>query len=146
MRSVLARFAVVGVALAALPAVAVSKSAGSRSYSTYVQTLAGASVHRVDVSERAGVIRLLRVIAPAGTRVKVTGVIPGVAGVSVLLPIHSRAAAPETCSRHGGTVGCTVAEEACPMPEATWQFKVRKMAGRAGRIRVDFVVGPERSA
>lgn len=109
-------------------------------------TLAGASVHQVDVSEPAGVIRLFRVIAPAGTRVKVTGVIPGVAGVSVSLPIHSRAAAPETCSRHGGTVGCAVAEEACPMPEATWRFKVRKMAGPAGRIRVDFVVGPEHSA
>ena len=136
----------VGVAFATLPALAVSKSASPRSYSRYVQTLAGASVRRVDVSEHAGVIRLLRVIAPAGTRVKVTGVIPGVAGVSVSLPRHSRAAAPETCSRHGGTVACTVAEEACPMPEATWRFKVRKMAGPVGRIRVDFVVGPEHSA
>src|ERR1700739_1400257 len=120
MRSVLAQFAVVGVAFAALPAVAGSKSARRRSYRTYVQTLAGASVHRVDMSEGAGVIRLLRVVAPAGTRVKVTGVIPGVAGVSVSLPVHSRAAAPETCSRHGAIVGCTVAEEACPMPGATW--------------------------
>ena len=136
----------VGVVFASLSAVAVSKSASSRPYSTYVETMAGASVHRVDVSEHAGVIRLLRVIAPAGTLVKVTGVIPGVAGVSVSLPLHSRAAPPETCSRHGGTVGCTVAEEACPMPEATWHFKVRKTAGPASRIRVDFVVGPEHSA
>ena len=142
MRSVLARFAVVGLMFATLPAVAVSKSASGQTHGAYVQTPAGASVHRVDVSEHAGVIRLLRVVAPAGTRVKVTGVIPGVAGVSVSLPIHSRVAAPETCSQHGGTVGCTVAEEACPMPQATWRFEVRKVAGPAGRIRVDFVVGP----
>lgn len=146
MRSVLARFAVVGMVFVSLPALAVSKSASSRPYSTYVKTLAGASVHRFDVAERAGVIQLLRVVAPAGTRVKVTGVIPSVAGVSVSLPIHSRAAAAETCSRHGGIVGCTVAEEACPMPAATWHFKVRKIAGPAGRVRVDFVVGPRHSA
>lgn len=145
MRGVLVRFAVVGVALVALPGVAGSKTAPSRSYSATVRTLAGASVDRVELSEPAGVIRLLRVVAPAGTRVKVTGVIPGVAGVSVSLPPHSRAAAPETCSRHDGTVGCTVAEEACPMPQATWRFQVRKVAGPAGRIRIDFVVGPEHS-
>lgn len=146
MRGLLVRSAVVGLAFVGFSGVAVSKPAPSRSNSTYVRTLAGASVNRVEVPEPAGVIRLLRVVAPAGTRVKVTGVIPGVAGVSISLPLHSRAAAPETCSRHGGTVGCTQAEEACPMPQATWRFQVRKVAGPAGRIRVDFVVGPEHSA
>jgi hypothetical protein len=146
VRNVLAKYAVVALAFATLPAVAASKPANTRSSSVYVQTLRGASVHRVDLSENAGVIRLLRVIAPAGARVEVTGVIPGLAGVSAALPIHSRAAAAETCSRSDGKVACTVAEEACPMPEATWRFKIRKTAGPAGPIRVDFVVGPEHSA
>jgi hypothetical protein len=145
MRNVLVRFAVVGVAFAALPGVAVSKSAASRSQSMYVRTAAGASVSRVDISERAGAIRLLRVVAPAGTRMKVIGAIPGVAGVSISLPLHSHAAA-ETCSNQGGAVSCTVAEEACPMPQATWHFQLRKISGPAGRVRVDFVVGPKHSA
>lgn len=145
MRIVLLRLAVVGVAFVALSGVAVGKTAASRSYGATVWTRAGASVDRVELSEPAGVIRLLRVVAPAGTRVKVTGVIPGLGGVSATLPLHSRAAAAETCSRHDGTVGCTVAEEACPMPQATWRFQVRKVAGPAGRIRIDFVVGPKHS-
>jgi hypothetical protein len=145
MRNALVRFILVGVACAALPGVAVSKSVASRSHSTYVRMVAGASVSRVDVPERSGVIRLLRVVAPAGTRIKVTGAIPGVAGVSVSLPLKSRAAAPETCSGHGGVVACTVAVEACPMPQATWHFQLRKTSGPAGRVRVDFVVGPKRS-
>lgn len=144
--SVIVKLAVTCVAFAVMPGVAISAVAGSPSHGAYVQTTAGASMSRLALPERAGVIRLLQVVAPAGTRLKVTGAIPGVAGVTVSLPLHSRAAAPETCSTHDGAVVCTVAEEACPMPQATWKFQVHKLSGPAGRIRVDFVVAPQHSA
>ena len=89
-------------------------------------------------------ILLLRVVAPAGTRVRVTGTMPAVAGVSVSVP-RPQFDPAETCTSHGGSVACVQGEEACPMPPATWHFRVRKISGPAGRIRVDFVVGPERS-
>ena len=115
-----------------------------RADSVFVATRAGASVDRVVVSEPSGVIRLLRVIAPAGTRARVTGVIPGLAGVSVSLP-QARVDSAESCTRSGGAVACIQGEEACPMPAANWRFRVRKLAGPAGRIRIDFVVGRELS-
>jgi hypothetical protein len=132
---------VVGVVLVAGPGVA----GGARfSNSVFVATQAGASVDRLVVPEPSGVIRLLRVIAPAGTRARVTGVMPGLAGVSISLP-RARVDSAESCTRHGAAVACIQGEEACPMPAASWRFRVRKLAGPAGRIRIDFVVGPERS-
>ena len=135
---------VVGVVFAAWSGAAGGAPRTGRFNSLLVPTRAGASVNRVVMSEPAGVIRLLRVIAPAGTRVRVTGAIPGVAGVSISLP-RARVDNAESCTRRGGAVACTQSEEACPMPSATWHFRVRKFAGPAGRIRIDFVVGPERA-
>jgi hypothetical protein len=99
---------------------------------------------RIEIPERGGVIRLFRVQAPAGSRVRVTSVIPGVAGISTSIP-----AAPddpaETCTRDSGALVCTQAEEWCPMPAATWLLRVRKLSGPAGRIRIAFVVAPARA-
>lgn len=133
-----------GVVFVAWSGVAGGAATAGRSGSLLVPTRAGASVNRVVVSEPAGVIRLLGVIAPAGTRARVTGVISGLAGVSISLP-RARVDNAESCTRHGSAVACIQGEEACPMPAANWHFRVRKLEGPAGRIRIDFVVGPERS-
>jgi hypothetical protein len=135
----------VGVAFAALSSVAGGNPVAGRPDSMVVWAPAGESVSRVEVSEPAGVIRLLRVVAPRGTHMTVTGVIPGLAGVTIPIPRDHRINA-ETCLRHSSTTVCTEGEEACPMPPATWEFRVRKVTGPAGRVRIDFVVGPERSA
>jgi hypothetical protein len=95
-------------------------------------------VKQLDVSEPAGVIRRLRITVPHGTRANLTGVIPGVAGVAIATP--RTADASETCQRRGAFDVCTQAEEACPMPAATWHFRLRKFAGPAGEVRLEFVV------
>jgi hypothetical protein len=90
------------------------------------------------------VIRLLRVAVPAGARVNVIGVIPGVAGVRISTPA-ARNDPAESCERRSAVVVCTQSEEACPIPAATWRFQLRKLAGPAGLIRLSFVVGRGRS-
>lgn len=140
VRKLLVASLMVGAAILAVSGMARGESVAGPSRGMLVHTPAGAGVSRIKVAEPSGVIRLFRVVAPAGTRVKVTGVIPGLAGVSISVPRVRRENA-ETCARHGRAVVCIEAEEACPMPAATWQFRVRRLAGPAGRIRIDFVVG-----
>jgi hypothetical protein len=139
MRKVLVACVMVGIAIEGSSAFARPVVRGSAGLS--VRMGAGLGTSRVAVAEPAGVIRVLRVVAPAGTRVKVTGVIPGLAGVSVAIPL-ARSDNSGSCARRGGAVVCNQGEEWCPMPAATWRFRVRKLAGPAGRIRIDFVVGP----
>lgn len=112
--------------------------------SLLIRGLAGRSVNRATLSEPAGIIREFRVAAPAGSRLTVTAVIPGLAGVSASVP-RTRFDSAEVCSRRGGTVVCVQGEEACPMPAANWHFLVRKLSGPAGTIGIDFVIGPGRS-
>jgi hypothetical protein len=145
MRKLLVRAAIVGIVLVAWSSVDSGDPAARRSVSMLVPTPAGASMNRVEVSEPAGVIRLFRVVAPAGTHLSVTGRVSGLAVVSISLPLVNHDPS-ETCARHGRSVVCSQSEEACPMPPATWQFRLRKLAGPAGRIRIDFVVGSEHSA
>lgn len=133
-----------GVVFVAWSGVAGGAPAPRRSGSVLVPTRAGASLNRVVVSEPAGVIRLLRVVAPAGTSARVTGVISGFAVVSISLP-RAHGDNAESCTRRSGAVACVQSEEACPMPAATWHFRVRKFDGPTGRIRIDFAVGPEGS-
>jgi hypothetical protein len=97
-------------------------------------------VRRFDVSEPAGAIQLLRVTVPHGTRARITGTIPQVAGVSISTP-RQRSDPSESCRRGGGTNLCTQSEEACPMPPATWHFRLHKLSGPAGVIRLEFLVG-----
>lgn len=104
-----------------------------------IEVGSGATVKRFEVSEPAGVIRLLRIAVPRGTRGTLTGVIPDLAGVSISTP---RSTWPsETCWQDGLDDVCSQAEEACPMPAATWHFVLRKLAGPAGEVRLEFVVG-----
>ncbi len=123
----------------AAPGVTAGQPLVARSRSRSIQVVSGAMVKRFAVSEPAGVIWLLRVIVPHGTRAKLTGAIPRVAGVAISTP---RSTVPsETCQRRGVVDVCTQAEEACPMPAATWQFRLHKLAGPAGEIRLEFLVG-----
>lgn len=144
MRRALASSLVVVVLVTALAGSAGGAPAADREGTLLIPMRAGSGLSEGAISEPAGVIRVFQVVAPAGTRVRVTGVISGVAGVSLALPGMRRDRA-ETCTHRGVSVACVQEEEACPMPEATWHFRVRKIAGPAGRIRIHFVVGPERS-
>jgi hypothetical protein len=111
-----------------------------RPQSRTIHVASGATVRRFDVSEPAGAIQLLRVAVPHGTRARITGTIPQVAGVSISTP-RQRSDPSESCRRRGGINVCTQSEEACPMPPATWHFRLRKLSGRAGVIRLEFLVG-----
>jgi hypothetical protein len=101
--------------------------------------MSGETTKRFELSEPAGVIRLLRVVVPHGTRADMTGVIPQLAGISISTP--GSTIASETCQRSGAVDVCAQAEEACPMPAATWHFRLHKLAGPAGVVRLEFVVG-----
>jgi hypothetical protein len=86
-----------------------------------------------------GVVLLFRTTVPHGATVRVDGRLPGVAGVS--LDTTAQPSPVFRCRRHSATDVCVQQEERCPMPEATWRFRVIKTSGPAGPIRVDFVVG-----
>jgi hypothetical protein len=149
MRKNLTGLAIVGVVAviaasgSALAAGAVGKQRRHRT--VVVRTRAGAARARADIAEPAGVIRLFRVVVPAGTRVRVTAVIPGIAGVATSVPAF-RSDPSETCDAGARVITCVQGVQWCPMPAAVWHIRVRKLAGPAGRVRIDFVVGPARSS
>ena len=118
---------------------AARRHAVARWQSRSVHVVSGETIKRFDLSEPGGVIRLLRITVPSGARVDVTGEIPRLAGVGISTP--KSADASETCHRHSGSLVCAQPEEACPMPAATWRFQLHKLAGPAGVVRLDFVVG-----
>ena len=95
--------------------------------------------------EPAGVVLLARVSAPRGVRAFVNATIPGVAGVPMGTTPDGFGQNP-TCAVRGRLNVCTEAVEWCPMPQATWRFHVAKVAGPAGDVRVDFIVGPKPSS
>ncbi|MGH2875272.1 MAG: hypothetical protein ACRDNJ_10160 [Solirubrobacteraceae bacterium] len=101
---------------------------------------AGATVKRFGLSEPAGAVRLLRLVAPQRTRVKITATIPGIASVSIAAPRPSSDPS-ESCRQRGRVELCTQAVEACPMPPATWRVRLRKLAGPAAKLRFEFIVG-----
>jgi hypothetical protein len=45
-----------------------------------------------------------------------------------------------SCRRHGAFDVCTQEEEGCPMPQATWHFRLVKLIGPAGPVRFDYAV------
>lgn len=91
------------------------------------------------VREPAGVIVQYRISAPAGVRVRAWAQIPH---VTVPLAIRTAPDGPSSsCARRGSRVVCTQGEEGCPMPPATWHFRVVKLTGRAGSVVVRFRVG-----
>lgn len=76
---------------------------------------------------------------PHGTRAELTGAIPQVASIVISTP--HRNIPSETCHHRGTADVCIEAEQACPMPAATWHYRLHKLAGPAGQIRLEFLVG-----
>jgi hypothetical protein len=91
------------------------------------------------LDEPAGVILLYRISAPAGVSVRGTAQLPG-----VTVPLRIRTAPPgpdSPCTNQRATVVCTVGEEWCPMPAGRWRFRLEKLAGPPGDVRLWFRVG-----
>ena len=110
-----------------------------RPHARSIHVPGGATTRRFQINEPDGVIQLLRITVPRGTRATLTGAIPRFAGVGIRTPQSNPPW--EACRRRGRVEICTQPEEACPMPPARWQFRLRKTAGPAGEVRVEFIVG-----
>jgi hypothetical protein len=91
--------------------------------------------------ERAGVILANQLTVRRGVRAVVDAAIPGVAGAQVT-SWASRSDPAASCRPNGAFVACTQAEEWCPMPPATWHFRLVKLSGPAGPIRFRYLVTP----
>jgi hypothetical protein len=112
---------------------------GAVGFGRVIRVRAGATVQRFEISEPAGAIRLLRITVPERTRVNLTGQIPHVAIVGISTPQSTVSA--ETCQQQDEDEICTQPMQRCPMPAATWHFRLQKLAGPSGDIRLEFVVG-----
>ena len=89
--------------------------------------------------ERSGVILVNRLTVPHGVRAVVDARIPHLAGARVTSwPSHNDPSL--SCRQHGAVDICTQEEEWCPMPQATWHFRLVKLSGPAGPLRFDYVV------
>ena len=91
--------------------------------------------------ERSGVILVNRLTVPHGVRAVVDARIPRLAGARVTSwPSHNDPSL--SCRQQGAVDVCKQEEEWCPMPQATWHFRLVKLGGPAGPIRFDYVVAP----
>ena len=103
---------------------------------------AGRRETKFSLREPAGVVLLARISAPRGVRAFVNATIPGLAGVPIGTT-PDRFGRNPTCTVQGDMNVCTEAVQWCPMPHATWRFRIIKAGGPAGDVRVDFIVGPK---
>lgn len=117
-----------------------SARAHPQAHTRTVSVAAGVTVKRFGLAESAGTVRLLRVVARLGTRLTITATIPHTATVSIAAP-RPRRDPSESCRQRGRFEVCTQAVEACPMPSATWRVSLHKLAGPAGQVRLEFIVG-----
>jgi hypothetical protein len=130
-------------AVVVLPALARSSGAGGtadRFHTSRTFNLgAGNAVREFTFRERSGVIIVNRLTVPRGVRAFVDARIPGIAGAGVSTWLrHSDPSL--SCRSVGASNVCTQAEEWCPMPSATWRFRLVKLGGPAGPIRFDYLV------
>jgi len=138
----------VGLATAVLfLAVAVAAKGDAGSPRGRVQTTktfhlaAGRATRTFTFRERSGVILLNRLTVLHGVRATVDARIPNVAGARV-------SAGPDrddpslSCRREGRFDVCTQGAEWCPMPKATWHFRLVKHSGPAGPVRFEYLVAP----
>ena len=100
---------------------------------------AGQATRTFTLRERSGVILLNRITVPQGVRALVEATIPGLAGARVTSWL-ARNDPSLSCRLRGASEVCTQSEEWCPMPQATWHFRLVKLSGPAGPIRLDYVV------
>lgn len=100
---------------------------------------AGRATRTFTFRERSGVILLNRLAAPHGVRAFVDARLPHLAGAQVSSWPTPRDPSL-SCRRMSAFDVCTQAEEWCPMPQATWRFRLAKLSGPAGRIRFEYLV------
>jgi hypothetical protein len=79
-----------------------------------------------------------RLTVRRGVRVVVDARIPGTAELKVWS--WARRNTPLSCRRHGAFDVCAEGVEWCPMPQATWHFRLVKLSGPAGPVRFDYAV------
>jgi hypothetical protein len=85
------------------------------------------------------VILVNQLTVPRGVHAFVKARIPHVAGAEVWSwPSRNRPSA--SCQRQGAFKVCIQGEEWCPMPPATWHFRLVKLSGSAGLVRFRYVV------
>ncbi|HEY7397265.1 MAG TPA: hypothetical protein VH538_03105 [Gaiellaceae bacterium] len=102
---------------------------------------AGPASRTFTMRERSGVILVNRITVPRGVRAYVVATIPKLAGAGVQswpTPRDPTLA----CTHDRGRLACRQGEEWCPMPQATWHFRLVKLRGPAGTVRVDYRVAP----
>jgi hypothetical protein len=100
---------------------------------------AGRATRTFTFRERDGVILRNRLTVRRGVRVVVDARIPDTAEVKI--SSWERRYDPSlSCRHHGAFDVCTQGEQWCPMPQATWHFRLVKLSGPAGPIRFDYVV------
>ena len=93
--------------------------------------------------EPAGPIRLYRISAPWGSKLRASAQLPR---ITVPLRIATGPIGPgRACTELRSRISCTIGEEGCPMPEGTWHFRVEKLAGPAGDVVVSFRTGNRRA-
>jgi hypothetical protein len=102
---------------------------------------AGHETRTFTLRERTGVILVNRLTVVDGVRAYVVARIPHVAGARVN-SWPSRADPSLSCRRRGAHQICMQGEEWCPMPQATWHFRLVKLRGPAGPIRFQYRVAP----
>ena len=89
--------------------------------------------------EPSGVIQLYRLRADGGMKVRGSAQIPR---ITAPLRIATGPTGPRSpCTNIASRIDCTIGEEGCPMPEATWHFRVDKLAGPAGDVTLWFRIG-----
>jgi hypothetical protein len=99
----------------------------------------GRETRILNLDEPAGVILLYRIRVPADVTVRGSAQLPG---VTVPLRIGTMSPGPSSaCTNEAETVVCTVGEEWCPMPAGRWRFRLEKLGGPAGDVKLSFRVG-----
>lgn len=107
------------------------------------QLPAGRASRLFTLHERSGVILVNRLTVRHGVRATVYASIPHLAGAGVTSwPVQRGRDSALACRGKGRYEVCTQGEEWCPMPEATWHFRLTKLSGPAGRVRFDYLVAP----
>jgi hypothetical protein len=89
--------------------------------------------------ERDGVVLRNQLTVRRGVRVVVDARIPNAADLKIWTWVR-RDDPSLSCRRDGGFDICTQGEQWCPMPQATWHFRLVKLSGPAGPVRFNYLV------
>src|SRR5256714_14678921 len=144
----LARWQLGAVALVAALALCGGSAAGREAVvtSTYSVTLRfdrGRHSLPFRMHEPAGPIRLYRISAPWGSKLRVSAQLPR---TTVPLRIATGPIGPgSACTELRSRISYTVGQEGCPIPQGAWPLPVEKLSGPAGDVVVSFRTGNRRA-